>query len=78
MPVDPETELPAEDTSALEKTGASALQIITWVSIGVAVAAIGVFVGAELRSRYRFNRRTPYDFYSYAGEEHASEFGVGI
>ncbi len=77
MPVDPETELPAEDT-ALEKTGASALQIITWVSIGVAVAAIGVFVGAELRSRYRFNRRTPYDFYSYAGEEHASEFGVGI
>ena len=48
------------------------------MSIGVAVAAIGIFVGAELRSRYRFNSRTPYDFYSNAGEEHASEFGVGI
>ena len=78
MSVDPETELLAEETPALEKAASPALRIITWVSIGVAVAAIGVFVGAELRSRYRFNRRTPYDFYSDAGEEHASEFGVGI
>ena len=41
-------------------------------------AAIGIVVGAELRNRYRFKRRTPYDFYSNAGEQQASEFGVGI
>ncbi len=78
MPVDPETELLAEDTPALEKAGSLALRIVTWLSVGVAVAAIGVYVGAELRSRYRFKRRTPYDFYANAGEQQACEFGVGI
>jgi hypothetical protein len=78
MPVDPETELLAEETPALENAGSPALRIITWVSIGVAVAAIGIFVGAELRSRYRFKKRTPYDFYANAGEQQAGEFGVGI
>jgi hypothetical protein len=43
----------------------------------MAVAAIGIFVGRELRSRYKFKRRTPYDFYSNAGEQ-PGEFGVGI
>jgi len=29
--------------------------------------------------RYKFNRRTPSDFYSHAGDEgHSAEFGVGI
>jgi hypothetical protein len=78
MPVDPETELLAEETPTAEKAGTTALRIITWFSIGVAVAAIGIFVGAELRSRYRFKKRTPYDFYANAGEQQASEFGVGI
>jgi hypothetical protein len=78
MPVDPETDLLAEETPVLEKAGSPALRIITWVSIGVAVAAIGIYVGAELRSRYRFKKRTPYDFYANAGEQQASEFGVGI
>ena len=78
MPVDPETELLAEETPAAEKAGSTALQIITWFSLGVAVAAVGIFVGSELRSRYRFKKRTPYDFYANAGEQQASEFGVGI
>ena len=78
MSVDRETELLAEETTATEKAGSTALRIITWFSVGVAVAAIGIFVGAELRSRYRFKRRTPYDFYSNAGQYQASEFGVGI
>ena len=78
MPVDPETELLAEETPAEGKAGSTALSIITWFSVGVAVAAIGIFVGAELRSRYRFKKRTPYDFYSNAGEYQASEFGVGV
>jgi len=52
--------------------------VIGWFSIGMAVAALGLYVGSELRSRYKFKRRTPYDFYSNAGGQQASEFGVGI
>jgi hypothetical protein len=44
----------------------------------MAVAAIGIYLGSELRSRYKFKRRTPYDFYSNAGEQQASDFGMGI
>ena len=45
---------------------------------GIAVAALGLFAGLELRNRYRFKRRTPYDFYANAGEQQASEFGLGV
>jgi hypothetical protein len=69
--------LAVEEPAEIEKTGNTALQIITWFSVGMAVAALGIYVGAELRSRYRFKKRTPYDFYSNAGEE-AGEFGVGV
>ena len=55
-----------------------ALRVIGWFSIGMAVAALGLYVGSELRSRYKFKRRTPYDFYSAGGEQQASEFGMGI
>jgi hypothetical protein len=51
------------------------LRVITWFSVGMAVAALGIFVGAELRNRYKFKRRTPYDYYSNAGE---TEYGVGV
>lgn len=61
-----------------EKCASTALRMITWFSVGMAVAAVGIFVGAELRSRYRFKKRTPYDFYSNAGEQESGEFGVGI
>ena len=44
----------------------------------MAVAALTVYLGVELRSRSKFKRRTPYDFYANAGEAQASEFGVGI
>jgi hypothetical protein len=54
------------------------LRLLGWFSIGMAVAAIGVFVGRELRLRYKFNHRTPYDFYSSAGEPQNNEFGMGI
>ena len=59
-------------------TGSAAVRIITWFSVGIAVAALGVFVGAELRSRYRFKKRTPYDFYANAGEQQTGEFGMGV
>jgi hypothetical protein len=78
MSAELEAPLPVEASAAPEKSGFSALRLITWFSVGMAVAAVGIVVGAELRSRYRFKRRTPYDFYSNAGEQHASEFGVGI
>ncbi len=48
------------------------------VSAGITALALGVVVGRELRQRYKFHRRTPYDFYAHAGEQsHEIEFGVG-
>jgi len=54
------------------------LRVIGWFSIGMAVTALGLYLGRELRLRYKFNHRTPYDFYSNAGNQQTSEFGVGI
>lgn len=67
-----------EETAADEECGLSALRVITWLSVGMAVAAIGVLVGREVLSRARFKKRTPYDFYAQSGETQANEFGVGI
>jgi hypothetical protein len=78
MPADSESELNIEESVTPEKAGSIALRVITWFSVGMAVAAVGIYLGSELRNRYRFNRRTPYDFYSNAGEQQASEFGVGV
>ncbi len=55
-----------------------ALRAIGWVSVGLGIAAVGLFVGRELRKRYVFNHRTPYDFYANAGTQTASEFGMGV
>ena len=63
---------------AEETNDSNALRLIGWFSVGMAVAALGIVVGREMRSRYKFNHRTPYDFYSRAGEGPASEFGMGI
>jgi hypothetical protein len=56
----------------------STLRVITWFSVGMAVAALGIYLGSELRKGYKFKRRTPYDFYSNAGEQKTGEFGVGV
>ena len=48
------------------------------VSAGITALALGVVLGRELRQRYKFHRRTPYDFYAHAGERSQEvEFGVG-
>ena len=78
MSVDPQSELIAEESPVPEKGGFTALRVITWFSVGIAVAALGIYIGAELRNRYRFKKRTPYDFYANAGSQQASDFGVGI
>jgi hypothetical protein len=62
----------------LEETQESnTLRVLGWFSVGITVAALGIYVGRELRLRYKFNHRTPYDFYSSAGQQ-TGEFGVGI
>lgn len=73
MSIEPETV-----TSEDENADKSALRVIGWFSMGMAVATIGIYLGYELRSRYKFKRRTPYDFYSGAGSQPLNEFGVGI
>jgi len=56
------------------------LRNIGLLSAGVTIVTIGVMVGRELRKRYKFNRRTPYDAYSHSGDEQQVEdleFGLG-
>jgi hypothetical protein len=58
---------------------AVALKAIGWSSVALGVVALGLYVGRELRQRYKFNRRTPYDMYSHAGDQMAAaEYGVGV
>jgi len=76
MSTEPEELAPVEIDEAAHES--NTLRVIGWFSIGMAVAALGLYVGSELRSRYKFKRRTPYDFYSNAGGQKANEFGVGI
>jgi hypothetical protein len=62
-----------------EKSGSSLARTVGWVSAGVTALALGVVVGREIRQRYKFNRRTPYDFYAHSGDQATDvEFGVGI
>jgi hypothetical protein len=68
----------ASGTTSDTSAGHPALRAIGWVSVGVGIATVGLFVGRELRKRYRFNHRTPYDFYASAGASAASEFGMGV
>ena len=54
------------------------LRNVGLVSAGVTALAVGVVVGRELRHRYKFNRRTPYDLYAHAGGYRDEvECGVG-
>ncbi len=73
MSIESESITPAEETPE-----STTLHVIGWFSVGMAVAALGIYVGREIRSRYKFKRRTPYDFYANAGEKHVGEFGLGI
>ncbi len=72
-----------EDTFAYAvKESRLVMRNVGFVSAGITVLAVGVVVGRELRQRYKFSRRTPYDFYAHAGERRdrfgEREFGVGI
>jgi hypothetical protein len=68
-----------ETLAEIEEVGErKALRVIGWFSMGMAVATVGIYLGFEIRSRYKFRRRTPYDFYANAAPQSANEFGVGI
>ena len=55
------------------------LKTIGLVSAALGAVAIGLIVGREIRQRYKFNRRTPYDLYAHSGDElHDADCGVGI
>jgi hypothetical protein len=67
----PETPETPESTGILKTVG--------WVSAALGAVALGLLVGREIRQRYKFNRRTPYDLYAHSGDEMSDvEFGVGI
>lgn len=54
-----------------------AFKAVGWASIAVSVVALGVFVGRELRIRYKFRHRTPSELYAHAGDQ-MPEYGMGI
>jgi len=55
------------------------LKTVGWVSAALGAVALGLLVGRELRSRYKFNRRTPYEMYAHSGDELGDvDWGVGI
>jgi hypothetical protein len=49
-----------------------------WAGLAVSIAALGLFVGRELRVRYKFNHRTPIDFYKHAGDQTPPDYAMGI
>jgi len=68
---------PVKDLSQQEQDS-TLVKTIGWVSAALGAVALGLFVGRELRLRYKFNHRTPYDFYAHAGDEEDVDFGLGI
>jgi hypothetical protein len=67
---------PAEEEEYEEET--TLIKTVGWISAGLGAVALGLFIGRELRQRYRFNHRTPYDFYAHSGDEQDVDFGIGI
>jgi hypothetical protein len=68
--IEREADEPEEETTLIKTVG--------WISAGLGAVALGLFIGRELRQRYQFNRRTPYDFYAHSGDEQDVDFGLGI
>ena len=73
-------DLPARVEKAVKQRSSAAKVATTaaWITGSVAVLAAGLYAGKELRSRYKFKRRTPYDYYAHSGDRSDLEFGVGI
>src|SRR5712672_3198928 len=72
----PRTERNRDEDEGEEET--TLIKTVGWISAGLGAVALGLFIGRELRQRYQFNRRTPYDFYAHSGDEQDVDFGLGI
>jgi hypothetical protein len=69
----------AEASDELIEGDSHFLKTIGWVSAALGAVALGLIVGRELRERYKFNRRTPYDLYAHSGDELPDvDSGLGI
>ncbi|MHB8301407.1 MAG: hypothetical protein ACYDC6_01025 [Acidobacteriaceae bacterium] len=62
------------------RTATPLVRALGWASVATGAVAVGFIVGRNLRARYLLNRRTPYDYYSHAGDNGSNnvEYGVGI
>lgn len=60
------------------KGDSTVIKTIGWISAGLGAVALGLLLGRELRQRYKFQRRTPYDFYAHSGDEKDVDFGLGV
>jgi hypothetical protein len=69
---------PRHENDETEEEETTLIKTVGWISAGLGAVALGLFIGRELRQRYRFNRRTPYDFYAHSGDEQDVDFGLGI
>jgi hypothetical protein len=67
-----------EERDEEEDQESTLIKTVGWISAGLGAVALGLFVGRELRQRYKFNRRTPYDFYAHSGDEQDMDTGLGI
>jgi hypothetical protein len=55
------------------------LRTITWTGVAVSVVTLGLFIGHELRVRYKFKHRSPYDYYKHAGDhDPLDSYAVGV
>lgn len=68
--------------SAAEAGLADTFSPLQWFGMATAfvgAVSLGLYIGRELRLRYKFRRRTPTDFFSSAGDPIANaEYGMGI
>lgn len=56
-----------------------AFRVVGWASVVLGVTALGLYVGRDLRARYKFNHRTQYDFFAHAGDQApAADYGLGV
>ena len=57
----------------------SPLRALGLATVLIGAASLGLYIGRELRFRYKFRRRTPSDFFSSAGDPIANaEYGMGV
>ena len=70
---------PNQGGEAIVEPDSHLLRTVGWLSAALGAVALGLIVGREIRQRYKFNRRTPYDLYSHAGDKLPDvDCGVGI